>query len=458
MTKKRKITVAAVLTILTAAITACIVFFVCADKGKKLHIVDSTGADLATVTKISPLEIECENDSYTAYIDIVIDEAIDYIAQRENCDTEKAQKILMKSGYTINTAFDTQAFYACENAYSLSDLDNTSFAASITDLNGRLLCAFSSSNEENYAAEKTQPYSSFKPLSVYAPAIENGVALWSTLYEDTPVKKVKSENGGYVDWPVNGNGKYQNKGVTVCEGIKLSLNTTAVRCLQNLGVSNSIDFLRRNFDIDLRQEENIISLKGEEEVLANIGMGYLRTGVSPVDMAGFYQIFANGGNYIKPYTVVKITDTNGETVYENKSEAKRIISEDTAYIMNKLLQNTLTRGGTAEKARYKDALIGGKTGTGTNYAGNWFVGFTPEYSFSIWHGTPENGKNNCAEIFPLIAEKLELGKEKTFPISQNVKKIPYCAETGKALTMNCNKMEIGYYMPHYTPEMCDEHK
>lgn len=421
-----------------------------------LTIVDADGNTLAVLTELSVESAQVSDEACRAYLDVVLSEAVQVIAETENCSEARAERRLMHNGYTLETAFEATALQACKSAYEAFNDSATPFAAVVTALDGRVLCVFSGSADDvNYAAEKTQPYSVFKPISVYAPALESGKASWSSVYMDAPVKQVEDENGELTDWPSNSDGQYSYENVSVCEGIKFSLNTTAVRCLMDVGVMNSINFMQQHFDIDFTHEQRVASTMGEEEVLANIGLGYLNAGVSPLDMAGFYQIFATGGKYEEPYSILRITQEDGATYYTHSDAEKQVLTEETAYIMNRLLQNTLTSGGTAEKAQVDGLTIGGKTGTGSGHVGNWFVGFTPEYSCSIWHG--KSNENRCAELFPALMADLEHDASKTFPECTSVVQQPYCVDSGKRLTMQCSRMEIGYYPASYSLEKCDMH-
>ena len=146
-------------------------------------------------------------------------------------------------------------------------------------------------------------------------------------------------------------------------------------------------------------EETIISQYGEEEVLGNLGMGYLREGVSPVDMAGYYQIFANGGKYYKPTAIYEIKDNSGKSIYKRNVSINQVIEKSTADIMNLLLQEVVSENGTGKDAMIDGLAVGGKTGTGEK--GNWFVGFTPEYTCAVWHST-QLEKNYGCKIFSKI--------------------------------------------------------
>ena len=358
--------------------------------------------------------------------------------------------------YTVESTFVKNAFDSCKNAYEQTGARINSFAQVVTTTDGQILSIFSSgATNENYALTKTQPYSSFKPLSVYAPALENGKITWASSFTDSPVKQIADEDGKLSDWPANATGEYRNTDVSLDECLKYSLNTAAVRCLMQSGVADSVSFVEEKFGIDVNSEKEQMSLKGEEEILHNIALGYLTAGVSPVDMAGFYQIFATGGKYTEPYAVKTIRDENGNVIYEHKSETKQIISEETAYIMNLLLQNTLTQGGTAEKAFVEGIKTGGKTGTGSNYSGNWFIGYTPEYVCSIWHG--QNQKNICTETYSHLRRGLEHDSTKDFPSCPTVTLKVYCKDSGGMLSLNCNSMATGYFPSGCVLDKCKIH-
>ena len=256
---------------------------------------------------------------------------------------------------------------------------------------------------ENVDKEKTYPGSTFKPLSVYAPAIENGLICWSSMQNDSPLKKVRGEDGADYDWPVNTDGKYSKKNVTVKYSLQNSLNTTAVKWIKKLTVEKSMDFLKSSFGLPLNSERKISLLSSDEEILGNIALGYIADGASLTDMAGYYQIFANGGKYTAPYTVEKITDSGGKTLYTAAPKEKQVISQKAAYIMNRLLLEVISPGATGKNAAVNGVAAGGKT---DKNADNWFVGFTPAVTCAVWHGGDTTTANGAPEIFAAIIGEL----------------------------------------------------
>lgn len=426
-------------------------------KGNNLKILSADGTELALLDSISDNFYQSDGNDRRAYIQSVLSESEEIIVDLLACTQEKARDYLIKNGCVIYTAFDEKVFESVKSSYEAKGINSLKFGCAVTDLHGGILALYSAGNNEegyvNYATEQTPPYSSFKPLCVYAPAIDKGLATWSSVYPDSPIKKITEENK-QVDWPSNATGIYANKNIDIAYAIKTSLNTVAVRCMQTLGVNNSLDFFERSFGLTLEFEKKKAEAYGEDEVIGNVALGYLNDGASPADMAGYYQIFANGGYYFKPHTVLKICDKNGNTLYKDGTKPTRIIKSSTAFIMNRLLQNVVSAGGTGEKARCEGVCVGGKTGTGDH--GNWFVGFTPQYTCAVWHGT-ELVSNNSCEIFSKAVSGFENKTGMDFPSCDEIEKAAYCRESGMLLGEKCKEVDMGYFASGNLPEVCDKH-
>lgn len=419
---------------------------------KPLTVFDSQGTVLLQATSLPELyDANC-----WAYLEIAVEEALEIISQQENCSTADAKKRLFSDGYELHTAFDSIAFTALKEAQTLQK--DCSLACAITDLQGGLLavwCEDANGKQINYLQERSSPYSAFKALSVYMPAVEKGVIDWSTLYQDSPYKQMEDENGVLRDWPANATNTYSEENITVYQALKTSLNTVAVKCLTELGVSESISFLQTSFDIPLKEEAFVLEEYGEEEVIGSIALGYLESGITPVEMAGYYQIFANGGQYSTPKTVNKIL-LDGEERYKRPTQQKQVVSTATADLMNKLLQGVVTKDGTGASASCYNVEVAGKTGTGDDYADNWFVGVTPGYSLAVWHG--ETDSNYAGELFSLVIQKLYEslpGANTKFVTHNNLYQLVYCVHSGKAFSANCSVIDTGYYTSEAALQVCD---
>ncbi len=397
-----------------------------------------------------------DDKALSSFLDVAETQSSEILKEILNCSNKKAETQLKNGGYHIDTTFDTEISALVQSA--LSDNSGCKLAVAVTDNAGRLLACYSSESKTNLALTPTRPCSAFKPLSVYAPAIENNKAVWSSVKQDTAVKQVLDSSGNLYDWPQNANNQYTNENINLSRAIKESFNTVAVKWLLELGVGNSMDFLTEKLGIMLDREQQVSALKGDDEILANLGLGYLYDGVTQIDMAGYYQIFADGGLYTKPYTVNEISDKNGKVIYSADTSSNRVIKEETAYIMNKLLQTTVTKGGTAESAAIDGIKVGGKTGTSSDGTDNWFVGFTPDLTCAVWHGLPDGEKsaNKAPKLFYDIVSGIKPEKSE-FPACNKVIQKVYCKESGMLLSEKCTQMETGYFSSENTPEKCNIH-
>lgn len=427
----------------------------CGNSSKTLSILDQAGAVVAELPEKYSFE-----EAKLTYCDVAVNEAVQILSERFQCSESKAREMLWDDEYQIYTYYDEEAQTALtQNGKKY--IDAFDCGGAITDLKGNLVAAYGHSAQEidiNYALHTAPPYSSLKPLSVYAQAIEKGLVDWSKVYEDSPYKQIELSDGSVRDWPMNADGQYRNADVTVYEAIKKSLNTVAVKCLKDVGVNTSVEFLQKNFSIPLSSEQYTATIYGEEEIIGNVAMGYLKEGVSPVDMAGYYQIFVTGGEYIRPAAVQKICDKEGKEFYTREYNAKDVISPITSDLMNKLLQGVTKTGGTGVEANCGDVEVAGKTGSADANAECWFVGLTPEYSCAIWHG--KNYKNLAPVIFSrtmkaIYEKKTDL--KKTFAMHSSLEKFIYCEESGKSISSGCTSIQMGYYVSGTELQMCDKH-
>ena len=444
--------------VVTVLIFTVIVFFVpkqFVDIG--LVITDKDDNSIIEPVLNANDDIYTENIDFYSYIDIVVAEATRIVSGLKKISEDEAYEWLIKNGCVVKTAFDQTVIPKIYKAYITSEASGNDFGFVMTNLCGQVICSYSSSIEENFAVKLTQPYSSIKPLSVYAPAIESGRITYSTLFKDLPFKNISGENGEVIEWPQNGNGYFTGKDTSVVDAIRYSLNTVAVNCIIE-DIPEAFDFLQNSLGVNLQYEAEKMELFGSEEVLSHIALGYLIEGVSPLDMAGYYSIFATGGKYVKPYSVTCIKTSDGREVYTAMPDKIEIISEETAYIMNRLLAAPLEKDGTAYRAAQENVSVIGKTGTGDNYTGCLFTCLTPEYAFSFWHNGEKIRKNVTPDIFNMLASQIQFDETKKFYECDGVKELQYCVESGNIATPKCPKVKPGFYSVASMPEKCFIHK
>lgn len=325
------------------------------------------------------------------YIDYVIRTVIDDLKNQGYTD-RKAKALVYGGGLKIYTAIDFDVQDALETVYENRKgvyEENSQSAMVVMDYKGRVLGIVGGLGKKdnvmgfNRAVDaKRQPGSSFKPLAVYAPALEKSLKdsnfdfYWSTLVKDAPTEDIKVDG---KPWPTNEGGGYSSKKLTVQSGIARSLNTISARTLLQIGLEYSYNFLTEKFHIS--------SMIDQDCAPAPLATGALTNGASVLDITAAYQTFGNGGKYYYPYCYYKVTDFQGNTILESTPDTsnEQALSESTAWIMNKLLQTVMTSGtGTTYKISGVQCI--GKTGTTTGSVDRYFVGGTPEYIAAVWYG------------------------------------------------------------------------
>ncbi|MFR5371139.1 MAG: penicillin-binding transpeptidase domain-containing protein, partial [Eubacterium sp.] len=120
---------------------------------------------------------------------------------------------------------------------------------------------------------------------------------------------------------------------------------------------------------------------------APMATGSLTSGVTTLEMTTAYQAFGNGGYYYEAYAYYKIEDSKGNVLIEKEPETTKeeALSENSAGVMNKLLQTVMTSG-TGRYYKISNVECFGKTGTTSDSKDRWFMGGTPEYMCGVWYG------------------------------------------------------------------------
>lgn len=171
-----------------------------------------------------------------------------------------------------------------------------------------------------------------------------------------------------------------------------SANTYFANKAINLGkdelakTSESFAF-NKDYKFDLDKNKSVIPFKDLNKAdLAMTGFGYGKTQVTPLHMTMVTSAIANNGLMMKPRIVDKITNKEGDTVFEAEEEIlSKATSEKTANTIRDLMVEVVNSG--TGRAAYLDWVqLAGKTGTADKADGNidaWFVGFAPAYEPKI---------------------------------------------------------------------------
>lgn len=137
------------------------------------------------------------------------------------------------------------------------------------------------------------------------------------------------------------------------------------------------------------------------------------------EMVSAYNTFPSKGVYVTPIFVTRIEDNQGNVLSEFNNSSREAISEQTAYIMQNMMQSVVNNG-TGVRLRYKygiNAQIGGKTGTTNDSSDGWFIGYTPTITAGAWCGAEDRqvhftssslgqGSNMALPIWALFYKKV----------------------------------------------------
>ncbi|MES2900532.1 MAG: penicillin-binding protein 1A [Pseudomonadota bacterium] len=220
-----------------------------------------------------------------------------------------------------------------------------------------------------------QPGSSFKPF-IYSASLERGLSP-ATIINDAPISFDAGQTGGQAWEPKNYDNKYEGP-MSMRRGLTKSKNMISIRILNKIGAKYGQEYTTR-FGFEPEKNPPYLTLA--------LGAG----ATTPLQLAGAYAVFANGGFRVSPYLISRVTDSNGKilsqaTPDKSGNEANRVIDARNAYLVDSMLKDVV-RFGTATKAlSLKRADISGKTGTTNDSIDAWFAGYHPNLVGIAWIG------------------------------------------------------------------------
>ncbi|CAE6770843.1 Penicillin-binding protein 1A [Paraburkholderia aspalathi] len=220
-----------------------------------------------------------------------------------------------------------------------------------------------------------QPGSSFKPF-IYSASLEKGLGP-ATVINDAPLFFSAAETGGQAWEPKNYGGGFDGP-MTMRTALQKSKNLVSIRILNHIGTKYAQQYITRfGFDADRHPAYLPMAL----------GAGL----VTPLQMAGAFSVFANGGYRINPYLIAEVTDQRGIVVAHAQplvaeQSAPHAIEPRNAYVMNSLLQSVAQRGTGAKSNVLKRTDLGGKTGTTNDSRDAWFGGYQHTLTAIAWIG------------------------------------------------------------------------
>jgi penicillin-binding protein 1A len=221
-----------------------------------------------------------------------------------------------------------------------------------------------------------QPGSSFKPF-IYSASLERGLSP-ATVINDAPISYDAGATGGQAWEPKNYDNKYEGP-MTMRRGLTKSKNMISIRILDKIGARYGQEYATR-FGFDAERNPPYLTLA--------LGAG----ATTPLQMAGAYAVFANGGYRVSPYLISKVTDADGKVLSAARPvqagvEANRVIDARNAFLMDSMMKDVV-RYGTAAKAGLvlKRPDLAGKTGTTNDSIDAWFAGYQRSLVAIAWIG------------------------------------------------------------------------
>lgn len=420
------------------------------------------------LTVIASREQLNETEVNNYFVDALIVKVTNDLMDKYGWDQAHAIENFYSGGYKIYATIDPKIqetvdeVFSNSQAYGIKGKDGNQLqgAFTIMDYKGRVRGLAGGIGEKTVNLGMTgfnratdalrQPGSTMKPIAAYAPAIENGIIHYSSILNDTATN--------YNGWtPKNWYSSYWG-GVTTQYALERSINTIPVYLVNKMTPQASFDFLT--------QKLGITTLNKNDIDLSPLGMGGTNGGITTIESAAAYAVFGNGGRYYTPTLYYAVYDQRNEVVLSNEDIKPVVaISEDTATVMNKLLQGVVygSNGTGRGAAGYiKDMKIFAKTGTSNNSNDLWFVGGTPYYVASCWCGYDAQQTISDSAIaqkmWGAVMSKIHTGlTAKDYEISSYAVDRFYCTETGLLATDACPSKSVGWYTKGNVPSICKNH-
>ena len=420
---------------------------------------------------------------YDYYTDMVIEDVINDLMETYGYSYNYAQSLVFYGGLNIYSAEirseqeAVEKIYADESNYPKKisgDAEDPQTGLVIMNYDGRIAVTIggrglkTASRIQNRSTQTTrQPGSAIKPLSVYALSLQYNLVHYSSLVRDCYITLPNGRR-----WPTNYRASLRDNGdVLLNYAIQDSLNTVPARLLQTLTPKNSFDFMTGTLGFShmyktYRTEDGRVLTDMD---MAPLALGALTEGVTVKEMCAGYQIFGNGGVYNEPWSYYSVT-RGDETLLEKKPKSLQAISADSAYIVNRLLQEVVSgsAGSGRDIRRYWTGWeIFAKTGTTSGTANGdrdvYFCAGTKYYVGASWFGYDYNKNLKSSQKYarPLMNKAMvALHKNKTkaaFDRPEGIVETKYCRKTGMIATKGCTSTYVGVYKENFMPDPCTLH-
>ena len=293
-----------------------------------------------------------------------------------------------------------------------------------------------------------QPGSTFKTLSAYGPALEEGEITLATHIED--------EEYFYEDGTPLRNADNQYHGsVSVRNAIRSSYNVPAVKVLTDLTPEKGFEYL---------QKLGFTKLDEKEDIIQPLALGGITNGVSNLELTAAYAAIANGGTYMEPVFYTEVTDQDGNVLLHNDPQGERVFKESTAFLLTSTMEDVVSEG-TGTGFRLDNMHVAGKTGTANDYRDLTFAGYTPYYTAAIWAGydepqdLPESHRRFHRTLWKNVMNRIhEELPDKEFEQPSTAVRKAVCANSGLLAGSGCTRVYEYFDQDNVPERTCTAHR
>lgn len=226
--------------------------------------------------------------------------------------------------------------------------------------------------------------STFKPIAVYTPALNEKIIMQASSILDEP-----TDFNGYN--PQNASGNYYGW-TTIKQSVTKSLNIPAVKTLNALTLPTAQKYLQK------------MGINGEQNL--SLALGNVKGGLTPLELAKCYTALSNNGAVCQPRFVKSIKSSKG-TIYTAQKKSTQVFSPTSTFLMTDMLLDVVNNG--TAKALKKNYQVAAKTGTVGNKKGNTdalVTGYTTQHTFVVWHKGEFQNDVNGSNAPCILASKI----------------------------------------------------
>jgi 1A family penicillin-binding protein len=292
--------------------------------------------------------------------------------------------LLFSGGLQIHTTLDLRLQHVAQATvaeFFPAAEGPTGALAAVDPRSGRVLALHSGTDfaveQFDVASQgRRQPGSAFKPF-VLAAALEQGIPTDLRL----PGSSTTFTIPGHTEpWRVTNYGGASYGPVDLREALVRSINTAYAQLALIVG-PEAVAELAERAGIDMHAATG-------GDVVPAMALGGFTHGVTPLEMASAYGVFATAGTLAEPYVIERVTDPDGRVVYEHVPAPTDAVHPAVAATLVDIMQDVV-RFGTGRRAQIDGWAPAGKTGTTQYHTDAWFIGFVPVLSAAVWMGHPD---------------------------------------------------------------------